>query len=413
MNALSSIRTRHPATGTIALSSAPVVVMPDVVNLLYERFCIDVFGEPTGRRLAIEAAADASRAMLDAIFEGAAVDRARRLALARMVFTACGEGKFGIDSNGARRFAWATALVNPATLRSEDSGKEADGDAFAAGFIGAAVEAGLDRPGGSIIAREFRCVARGDERCELEFVVREAAERVPPLSQNTSMAGLDEMVIGEDEDSVSDLARQLASYLDAQPVDADGTVSLFGTRVSMRPASWYGRIYCAAHTAIAAEAGLAIERVDDVIRALGRRWVERLLLPALGSDEWELFAGGPPETGRDVITQATALARATGLGRWAVRGYASGHRVVIRAPWLAEAGWVRHRGARSIAGTAFMEGAAAALLSLAAAVDGGLSLSDESAAIDAVRSRMRRVTITPVSSISLGAAHCEVEATLA
>jgi hypothetical protein len=413
MNALSSIRTRFPAWGTIVLSDAPAVIFPDTINLLHERLASDVWGEAGGRRVCIETGCDATRGVLDSTFESAAVDRARRLALARMVFTACGEGRFGIDTDGQRRFAWGTALINSTAALREAGAVELDGDGFAAGFIAASVEAGLDRPPGSLIAREFRCVTRGDARCELEFVVRTHGESRVPLTHQLSVEGLDSTRQGDGEAEIADLARQVAAYLDAQPVDADGCVTIFGVRVSLRPAAWYGLLSARASDAIAAEAGLAIERLHELQRAIARRWVEDLLLPALASDEFELFAGGIPSTGRDAVVQACALARASGMGRWGIAAWQSGRELRLSTPWTPEAACLRASPQRSTSGTAFIEGAASALLALGTAIDQGLDPLDVVAARAAMRSGQRRAHHVTHTSIATGGSSCEVAATQA
>lgn len=352
------------------LAGVPYVYHCHHYNLVHDQTIDDALGEVEGARVRTNAARNAFRDLLSALFASEnAISTSERLTLASELFRWMGQGKVQLDllsTSGRARsltphygYAWREKYGS--RVRRLDPA-----DAVAAGFSAAVMELVYGLPHGSVQAREHHCIAMRDPQCEFELTLGKGGAAPTVIDQATSVQYSAEPQVGIDEERVSAIAKGLWEFMRGVGGDERGLIAAFNVFVTTHLPTYYNEtIYETVHHAERNNPA-TLPAVEELFREAGKACVFFTFGNVMLSPEWEALVGPPTGISTDVISFCTAIARGLGFGHWLVHEYEPQKRFVLRCTSNYETPFYLARYGRSDKPRSyFIQGAAQAMMMLA------------------------------------------------
>ncbi len=300
--------------GAEIMSIADVAVMQTGAGYVatFEHALLDVFGHADAEARKMRAARDAARQLVGSVAQSRNLSGpVPRFQLARVLFSACGEGRIAVDNMGGMRVGVGGALLSSTAAQELLLGGVGDG--YAAGWLAVAMEFALERAENCIAAHERPWEGSGRhhfdfsiEEGDLPREARRASEFAASIRLPTDAGGDDELR------ARTARARELLAN---SGVDGTGFCAIEGVWMALRPAAWFARL--------AADAWRDLRRADEEVatafvsllaEAAAREVVVTHVALAL-SDTWELQSGtGRPLDPVSLAESVCVFARALGWG---------------------------------------------------------------------------------------------------
>ncbi len=347
MAGVAAIRQDVPDYDLMYVASVPVAFVPARATVMFERAAEDALGVESASNLRMAAARDAARELVVGAAERIGVtDGTRRVQLARSLFSAFGEGRLSFELAGDSRRGVGQSLLH-ATWGPETPGfQPADHaicDAYAAGWIAAAIEIVAGRRPNTVGARESSSEAFGAERSEFELIRGDGVEPRTAPAREMMDAAYGPVHPHPSDARIASIASRLRDAIDGARVSEEGGMTLFGVPVSVRPVTYMARVAWQTADAVGAAAPAVLSTWNALQYEIGVRWVVDAFGAMMRDPSWSETAGGRPSDPETVVFQICALARATGLGRWSVTDHQPDRSLVIEVPGQHEAslrrGW--------------------------------------------------------------------------
>ena len=366
-----SLRTFLPEQDLMFLAGQPAVYHCHHFNLFLDQTVDDALGHERSRALRMRAGREFSHLVLEALCQHAnAMTPPERLQLAIALFRTIGHGLLEIDATdqgGTARgnflhygFAWQQKYGSRVTRRTP-------ADGFASGFIAAAVEVAFKLPVASMECEETQCIVTRAPHCE--FVIRKAetlSETGRKIGTFESASVLGSPIRGEFEDIIGPITEGLRQFTAGVGGDQRGLVQAFGVFVTMHLAGYYNRLSYDAVDMLQTESPHSIPVMEELLRESGHVCVFNTFGGILLSPEWEGLVGPPVDEPSTITAWCIAMARALGMGRWAVPEFEPGKRLVLRASSSYEAVYYRLRYGKAERPVEYLlQGAAVAIAQLA------------------------------------------------
>jgi hypothetical protein len=342
-------------------------------NLFLDQTIDDALGRKTGTAVRVSAAREASYQLLSSLVRRVSAESSvERLELAQSVFAAMGHGRLALNAPRGQGSARGDTLHYGHSWfekYGQSVRRRHPADAFAAGFAAAATEVAYDLPRESVGATETRCVAMRDQACEFDFVPGAAAEPRPVVDLETTRALLGTVPAGCHESRISEIAGTLRAFLAGVSGDERGLVQAFGVFVTMHLAGYYNRVTYDTQARIMQLVPRSVHVFESLLRESGHVCVFNTFGGLLLSPEWEGAIGSLRADAEEIAMNCCAIARALGFGRWTLREFIPGERLVIDTPATYECPYYLTRHGRSERPSCFfLQGAALAIMQLASRV---------------------------------------------
>jgi len=372
MKDLLDLWSRLPEQELSFLGDAPVIYHCHHFNLFLDQTVDDALGPKRGPQVRFAAARDASYQLLDSLMQAnGAQTPAERMAIAESTFAAMGHGRLSIGASGGSGKAIGEHL-HYGRAWSEKYGasvrRRHPADTFAAGYTAAAAEVAAGLPRESVLANEDRCIAMRAPRCEFSLTPGEQAELRPDVGVQATLAALGDLKPepGLHEPTIGAITETLRSFLAGVRGDQHGLVQNFGVYITLHLASYYNRITYDTISQVLSTAPKMIDVLESLFRESGHVCVFNTFGGILMSPEWEGAIGDLKEDPEEIVAACLGIARALNFGRWTLREYVPGERLVIDTPSTYECPYyITRHGTSSRPSCYFLQGAALAIMQLA------------------------------------------------
>lgn len=368
------LRTVLPGHDLLHWAGEPVVLHCHHFNLFLDQTIDDALGPHEGEQLRFSASREAWSAFLGALLlQEDAGTPVERLELASHTFATMGHGRviFAADLGGGRAVgqnlhyahAWREKYGRLVRRRSP-------ADAFAAGFIAAAIERAYGGEPLHLEAREVECVAMRAPRCSFEVAPGAGEVGGPAVREREAYTRLEPTFSGRREDRIAGIATSLRTLTMSVTGDSRGLAELAGVLATVQLASYQNRISYDAVRRVERAAPQSIGVLEDLLRESGHVCVFHMFGSLLLSPEWEALVGGPTNDPEEIVVSCLAIARALGFGHWTLAELVPGERLVVRTPSTHESEYYRARhGLSSRPNEYFLQGAVLAIAHLAHLID--------------------------------------------
>lgn len=369
-----NIRRWHPSQDLLFVADTPMIYHCHHFNLFLDQSIDDAVGPQRGFEIKMAASREAATQLLTNICQAQELHTpSERLQMAQQIFAACGHGKLEILWDGVSGEAHGEYLHYGHSWRekySKQVKRRHPADPFAAGFAAAAAAVAQEQPATSVEGKELACIALRDPRCHFslgratpepartQIRLENAAEPLPPAYDSLH------------EDTISEIAAGLKTFVEGVAGDERGLVQAFGVFVTMTPSTYYNRISYDAIHELEAQAPAFANILESLLRESGHVCVFNTFGGILSSPEWEALLGGPPKTPEEVIIHSMAIARGLGFGHWTLQEFIPEKRLVISAPGTYEIPYygLRH-GLTQTPRSYMLQGSGPSLMKLATRVD--------------------------------------------
>lgn len=316
------------------LAGHPFIFHCHHFNLFLDQTVDDACGPELGVELRTKAARHSSYHFLSRLFAELGLNTpAERLTLAMEVFAGLGHGHLHIDANVDGGTAEGEFLHYSFAWKEKYGGKIArltPVDAFAAGFVAAAVQAAFDYEF-SFTATEESCYAMHAERCafKIEAIMDMEEFNLVDLAITKQHIG-QAYVDGLEEERIQAITVGLREFLKSVQGDEHrGLIETFGVFVTRHTPNYYNMITCEAldYTKKNNPEFLAI--VEELVRESGHVCVFNTFAGILYSPEWDALVGRVQGGLNEVVSSCMAIARALGFGTWAIKELSEDRLVII------------------------------------------------------------------------------------
>lgn len=351
------------------VADIPTVFHCHHFNLFWDQTIDDALGPEVGTSIRTAAAREAFHDLLSSLARrtGAhGVDD--RLHLARTAFAALGQGdiSFDVGPGGGRASA---DYLHYGFSWNEKYGRKVrrkhPADAVAAGFLAAATEVafGLNRE--SVRCHEVDCVAKRDRRCNFGLEPGDPSPLAAEMARPQVEAASGRVQDGLLEDRIASLVAGLREFTSGVLGDERGLIQAFGLFISQHPTTYYNRSGYDAYRHIQRTAPQSAPVMRALLREAGHVCGFSTFGGILLSPEWEALAGVPSGDPDETLVGCIAIARALGFGRWTVREFEPGRRLVLDTPSGYESSYYVTREGRASGGMCFLlQGAVLATMQL-------------------------------------------------
>lgn len=351
------------------VADIPTVFHCHHFNLFWDQTIDDALGSEVGAAIRTAAAREAFYDLLSGLVERAgATHPGDRLALARTVFSAMGQGDltFELDQRGGTSigeylhygYSWNEKYGQKVNRRQP-------ADAVAAGFTAAACELahGLTRE--SVRVQEVECVAKRDRRCRFSAEVHEPSPLAAPMGRAQVEAAVGPLMDGLLEDRIAPIVSGLREFTSGVLGDDRGLIQAFGLFVSQHPSTYYNRSAYDAYRHVQRTAPQSTPVMRALLREAGHVCGFNTFGGIMLSPEWEALVGQPSGDPDETLAGALAIARALGFGRWTAQEFEPGRRLVIHTPSGYESSYYITREGRATTPMCFLlQGACLATMQL-------------------------------------------------
>jgi hypothetical protein len=329
MAGLMSLLSWSPTTELLSYAEQPSLFVDGRSHLLVESVADDLLGERMSAAVRASLARDASRTVTDAAAQRLNVEGGpARFQLASALFRAFGEGRMRLENvDGRRRGAGMQIHASECAARWTDEGFRpgAGTDAYAAGWLGASLEAALGRAPNSVEARQahaleaagetvFFDLGKGDSSTPRIFPSQSALDRRARLSRSSQPGSL---------------AQWLRAEMEAAADPEVGLSMFLGVPVTLKPMAYYAGLVATCRQAVK---GSGLEATVDEAFTEAWRLGSLSLLHRLGrSSTWKsmLAAHGGNLGALEVVDEVYA---AWGWGRFTIRPADNGVTLISDAP---------------------------------------------------------------------------------
>ncbi|MFK7992096.1 MAG: hypothetical protein AB8I08_39120 [Sandaracinaceae bacterium] len=356
------------------LRGAPYVFHCHHYNLFHDQTVDDILGDDAGRKLRTDASRSAFHQVLRGLCEAEGCRTpAETIQLAQATFAAMGHGRLTLDvtrEGGTARgvhthygYTWGEKYGSFVNRREP-------ADAVAAGFAAATTEVAFGLPSGSMQVLETQCVAKRDPACTFEIRPAVVQPLPPSVSREDFARLLGASEGGEHEERVQDITGKLQAFLAGVSGDERGLVQAFGVFVTMHLANYYNETAFSAVREVEKSMPAAVPTAEALLREAGHVCVFNTVGGILRSPEWEAVAGPLRNDPTEIVVGCTAIARGLGFGRWTIKEFQPGERLVVSATSTYAAPFYRARfGLSDKPRSYFLEGAVLAFMVLAQRID--------------------------------------------
>ena len=356
------------------VASSPVVSHSHHFNLGFDQIIDDALGPVHGPQVRAESAYESCSLLLNGfISELPPTTLEERVEIAASMFASMGLGSldFEIAADGSGtvigRHMHYGYLWREQIGRVSERTRTDGGDAFAAEFIAATVEAAFGMPTGSIQCSETACIAKGDgDECRFELTPSKEDKEAFGVTRADILEVVPESFGALDEIQLTDIAGDLREFVvKATNADQRGLIASFGVYLTHHLANYYNLCANRMFDILAVERPFALDIARELLRDCGHRDGYFTFGGLLRSDEWKALSiegSGPRQT----IIGCLSIARAFGYGHWSLESYEPDQRLVLRSPSTYESSYrkVAHQDGET--GCCFTyQGAAMSMMDLA------------------------------------------------
>lgn len=355
------------------LAGHPLVYHCHHFNLFLDQTVDDFYGAERGIEIRTQAAREAGKHLLDALFlqRGVRVPP-ERIELAQKLFRDFGHGRLFVYGDETRGEAEGEFLHYGFVWKQKYGQfvkRTTPADAFAAGFAAAALQTAYGVES-HFAVRESECVALSAPRCRFEL-------RADPELRSTSVQVDLEVVEstqkplfgGLEEERIVAIEEGLRAFLAGVAGDERGLVEAFGVFVTRHTTNYYNGISYRMLADLERETPFLKKAAEALLRESGHVCVFNTFGGILYSPEWEASFGRIEGDPLEIVSACMAIARALGFGHWTIADL-SEKLLVIRAPTEYESpfcfvnDWAPKEG-----NSYFLQGAALAIMRLWEAID--------------------------------------------
>lgn len=368
---ISSLRSYIPDQDLMFLAGQPAVYHCHHFNLFLDQTIDDALGTERSRTLRMRSGREFSHLLLRSICGRANAETPpERLQIAISLFKSLGHGLLEINATADGGTAQGSFLHYGFAWHEKYGARvprRTPADAFAAGYVAAAVEVAFGLPLGSIEGEETQCIATRAAHCE--FILRrvsssEASGTPVGVEQSLQVVGTPED--GLFEDVIKPITSGLKDFTAGVAGDNRGLVQAFGVFVTMHLAGYYNRLSYDAVKMLSDDAPQSVPVMEELLRESGHVCVFNTFGGILLSPEWEGLVGPPVDDPGTIAAWCMAMARALGMGHWTIAEFEPGRRFVMRTSSSYESVYYRARcGVAKRPVEYLLQGAAVAIAQLA------------------------------------------------
>ncbi|NOQ62902.1 MAG: hypothetical protein GQ582_00125 [Methyloprofundus sp.] len=412
----STARTCSEKTDFMYLLDTPVVYHCHHFNLFLEQTIDDALGWEEGQKVRFNAAREAARQLLSGVIKAAEAETpAERLQVATTLFKKMGHGTLQIlsDYEGGEAFGEYLHYGYSWLQKYGHTVKQLHpNDLFAAGYIAAAVEVVYGLEPDAMLVTETECSSMKAPRCAFTVTKQisdEPFKALPTISKELCESAEITFETGLHEDKIIAIANGLRDFTAQVEGDERGLVEAFGVFVTMHLPSYYNRISYDTEAWIQENRPQVRFALTELLKESGHVCVFNTFGGILSSMEWEGMLGKPSTDPHELLASFIAIGRALGFGKWTIKDFIPGEKLVLRTPTSYESAYftVRH-GESDVPNNYFVQGAAQAIMTLIDDLDWSQEIDFSQDLYLSLFKKGAKWDTQETSSLSTGAAYTEV-----